>query len=115
MKDWDDLGSDESNLMLNTNPDDDDLRMDSTGKLLPPGEVPIAKELYVAIKDFNPDDNEPRLTKDEIKLLSFRIGEILIATLLPNSSEWFEGYRHNDSDCICGIAPKSAVRKILFM
>ena len=28
LKDWDDLGSDESHLVLNTNPDDDDLRID---------------------------------------------------------------------------------------
>lgn len=115
LKDWDDLGSDDSRLVLNTNPDDDDLRLDSSGKVLMAGEVPIQKELYLAIKDFNWEDKEPRLTKDEIRLLSFRRGEILITTLSPNSSGWFEAYRHNDPDCICGIAHKNAVRKILFM
>lgn len=102
-------------MVLNTNPDDDDLRIDSSGKIMPPGEIPIVKELFVAIKDFNMAESEPRLTKDEIRLLSFRIGEILIVTLPPNKSGWFEAYRHNDPDCICGIAHKDVIKKIHFM
>ena len=70
--------------------------------------------MYLATKDFNSDEKEPSVTGDNIKLLSFRIGEILLVTLQPNSYGWFEGYRHNDPDRVCGLAHKNAIRRILF-
>ena len=78
------------------------------------GEISVKPELYLAIRDFNPKDLEPAITNHKIKPLSFRVGEILIVTLTLNEQGWFEGYRHNDPDRICGVSHKSMIRKILF-
>lgn len=38
----------------------------ASDSVLQPGEVPVLEELYLAIKDFNPEDKEPALTKDHL-------------------------------------------------
>jgi hypothetical protein len=37
--------------------------------------------MYLATKDFNNDDKEPLVSGDNLKFLSFRIGEIILVTL----------------------------------
>jgi len=43
-----------------------------------------------------------------------REGELILMTIAPNKSGWFEGYRANDPDRLCGIAHKSFLKKINF-
>lgn len=59
------------------------------------GPVPVLPELYLAMKDFNPDLKE-RGTHLASLLLGFRTGELILMTVKPNRGGWFEGYRHND-------------------
>jgi hypothetical protein len=96
------------------NMNSDDLMHLVTDSIYLPGEAPVLPELYLAIKDFNPDDTEPTLTKEHVNIMSFKIGEIIILTAPPNKAGWFEGYRSTDPDRICGIAHKNAVKKIHF-
>ena len=70
--------------------------------------------MYLAIKDFNPDCKEPALSKDHLQLMNFRVGELILMTIPPNKAGWFEGYRANDSERVCGIAHKNAVKQIHF-
>jgi hypothetical protein len=79
-----------------------------------PGEVNIIHEIYLAIKDFNPLDQEVPISKEQVLLLSYKIGELVLITLSPNKGGWFEGYRANDPDRICGIAHISSLKKINF-
>lgn len=79
-----------------------------------PGEVPIANELYLATKNYNPDIKEPTISSENIRLLGYRAGEIVIVTLTPNRGGWLEGYRANDPDRLCGLAHSSSFRKINF-
>lgn len=46
--------------------------------------------------------------------MSFRVGELVLMTISPNKAGWFEGYRANDKDRICGICHKNAVKRIHF-
>lgn len=84
----------------------------STTKM--PGEVSIIQELYLATRDFNPHEKELPVTKNMIQILSFRAGELILMTLEPNKGGWFEGYRHNDPERICGISHINALKKINF-
>ena len=70
--------------------------------------------MYLAIRDFNVEEREPTFTSEDIRLLSFKVGDIILVTLTINSNGWFEGYRHSDSDRLCGIAHKSMIRRILY-
>ena len=79
-----------------------------------PGKVHIKHDLYLAIKNFNPDNKDPQPPKDQAQFLSFRAGEMILMTMEPNNGGWFEGYRHNDPQRLCGIAHKSTVKKINF-
>eukprot|EP00347_Sterkiella_histriomuscorum_P007593 403348324 len=102
LKDWNEIGVHNHNQFL------------TSSSALPLGNVPIVNELYLAVKDFNPEDTEPLITQEGIKLLNFRSGEILQMTLQTNQGGWFEGYRTNDPDCLCGLTHISAVKKINF-
>lgn len=82
--------------------------------MLKSGEVSILPALYLAIRDFNGDGKEPVLGQQKIKLLSFRVGEILLLTLEPNRGGWFEGYRGSDPDRVCGIAHQSCIKRVNF-
>ena len=88
----------------------------STGRRLEKGKVPALNCLYVAIKDFNPEDKEVATdTKHPaIKILSFRTGELVLITKEPNRGGWFEGYRHNDPERLCGISHISTLNKVNF-
>jgi len=66
------------------------------------------------IRDFNPEDRERSLDEQGIRLLAFRTGELILMTLCPNKGGWFEGYRHNDPERMCGIAHVSSLKKINF-
>lgn len=78
------------------------------------GDADIVHELYLGVKDFNPEDDEQLIAQNGIKILNFRAGEIIQMTIAPNSAGWFEGYRINDPDCVCGISHISSVKKINF-
>lgn len=78
------------------------------------GEIPIRHEFYVAIKDFNADDTEQPISRDRVRILAFRTGELILMTIEPNKAGWFEGYRHNDPERLCGISHKSFLKKINF-
>ena len=71
-------------------------------------------EIFIVIKDFNPDGKEPLLTSEKVRILSLREGELVLMTIAPNKSGWFEGYRANDPDRLCGIAHKTFLKKINF-
>ncbi|CDW81031.1 UNKNOWN [Stylonychia lemnae] len=101
LKDWNEYGYMDQNLFIQS-------------VMIENGEAPIIPELYLAIKDFNPEDQEPLIANEGVKLLNFRAGEIVQLTLQPGKGGWFEGYRTNDPDCICGIAHISTVKKINF-
>ena len=70
--------------------------------------------MFLAVRNFNPIDDEPIFSSQNIRFLSFRVGEIINVTLTINEYGWFEGYRHNDPDRLCGISHKSMIRRILF-
>ena len=76
--------------------------------------MPIIPGLYLAIKNFNPDVKEPLVGSENIRLLGFRAGEIVMMTLVVNKGGWFEGYRANDPDRLCGLAHISCFKKINF-
>lgn len=66
----------------------------------------------MAIRDFNPDDREVTTEgkpRGAVRVLSFRTGELVLMTVEPNKGGWFEGYRHNDPERLCGISHISAV------
>lgn len=78
------------------------------------GEAPIFDEIFLVIKDFNPDDKEPLISQEKVRILSLREGELLFMTILPNKGGWFEGYRANDPDRLCGLGHNSFLKKINF-
>jgi hypothetical protein len=49
-----------------------------------------------------------------IKILSYRAGELILMTLSPNKGGWFEGYRFNDPEKLCGISHISTLKKVNF-
>ena len=74
----------------------------------------IIHELYLVIKDFNPEGKEPLLTTDKVRILSLKVGDLLFMTMSPNKGGWFEGYKASDPDKVCGIAHKAFIKKINF-
>ena len=44
----------------------------------------------------------------------YRAGELIVMTIAPNKGGWFEGYRTNDMNRICGISQLSTVKKVNF-
>ena len=111
LENWDSLGNDDSHTDTNI----DLLNIDEEDQYcLKPGEVPILEEIYLALRDFNPRDNEPPLNEDQVILISFQVGELIFMTLPPNKNGWFEGYRANDPDRMCAISHISALKKINF-
>ena len=78
------------------------------------GEVSVKNEMYLGIRDFNLKEEEVAITEDNVRFLSFRVGEIILVTHEMNEYGWFEGYRHNDPERICGVCHKSMIRRILF-
>lgn len=81
---------------------------------LSPGVVPVLPQLYVGIKDFNPEDREKPIDGRNLRILAYRAGEIILMTVPPNKGGWFEGYRFNDPDRECGLGHISSLKKILF-
>jgi hypothetical protein len=78
--DWEDLGLEGHEIHASS--------MDIMGgfenqTIYTPGIVPILPELYVAIKDFNPDDRERSLDekKGGVRILAYRAGELILMTL----------------------------------
>lgn len=82
------------------------------------GLTPILHELFVAILDFNPDDRERPLDEKKggagVRILAYRTGELIIMTLSPNKGGWFEGYRFNDPERLCGLGHISTLKKVNF-
>ena len=78
-----------------------------------PGFVPIQSDLYLAIRDFNPEDREKPIDRG-VRFLAFRAGELVLITLGPNKAGWFEGYRFNDPERQCGLSNISALKKVNF-
>jgi hypothetical protein len=111
LTDWEDVGIDISSIGQQSQ---SELMNFGSYQVHKPGEAPIIHDIYLATKDFNPDDKEPLLTNEYVKILSFRAGELILMTIEPNKGGWFEGYRHNDPERICGIAHKSALKRINF-
>ena len=107
---WEEFGCDSSSInSLN----DELLRLDSSVTLLP-GEVPIHEEIYISTKHFNDDGNEQIPFGDAFKLLSFKAGDLIMMTVSPNRWGWFEGYRANDPETVCGVSHKSLLKRINF-
>jgi len=87
------LGSDESSQLLNVN---DDIMHFENDPSLNTGEAPVKEELYLGLCDFNCKNEEWGLNEEQIRILSFQAGDLILVTALPNESGWFEGYRAND-------------------
>ena len=80
-----------------------------------PGEVQPLGEIFVAIKDFNPEDREkPLESTGGVRVLGYRAGELILMTIPPNKGGWFEGYRFNDPERQCGLGHISSLKKLLF-
>jgi hypothetical protein len=47
-------------------------------------------------------------------VLGYRAGELILMTLPPNKGGWFEGYRFNDPERLCGLGHISSLKKLLF-
>jgi hypothetical protein len=47
---------------------------------LQPGEVRVLHDIFVAIKDFNPEDREKTLDENGVKVLGYRAGELILMT-----------------------------------
>ncbi|CDW84035.1 UNKNOWN [Stylonychia lemnae] len=110
LKEWEDIGFEISNI---ANTSIDMLRFNSF-QSYDEGEIGILHEIFLVTKDFNPEEKEPLLTSEKVRVLSLRVGELLFMTIAPNKGGWFEGYRANDPDRLCGIAHKSFLKKINF-
>ena len=78
------------------------------------GIIPVIEEMYVGVRNFNPNNKEPPLSRNLINILSFKQGNIILITIMPNKNGWFEGYRANDPTRTCGIAHKSSIKIINF-
>jgi hypothetical protein len=74
----------------------------------------VLPDIFVATKDFNPEDRERPLDKNGLRVLGYRAGELILMTLPPNKGGWFEGYRFNDPERLCGLGHISSLKKILF-
>ncbi len=70
--------------------------------------------MHIAIKDFNKDSKESSVTMEFIRILSYEAGDIIFMTKKPNRSGWFEGYRSNDPNRMCGISHVGSIKKINF-
>lgn len=77
-----------------------------------PGEIPIINDIYLVVKDFNSDSNKMSVIFDGVKMLSYFVGELVLITLAPNRDGWFEGYRANDPQKLCGIGHIKTLKKI---
>eukprot|EP00347_Sterkiella_histriomuscorum_P012684 403367623 len=111
LREWDDLGIDLA--ILDNGGNMDMLRFNSFIQF-EPGEIAILSEMYLVVKSFNPDNREPLLSNDKVRILSLREGDLVLMTVLPNKSGWFEGYKATDSDRLCGIGHKNFLKKINF-
>lgn len=60
----------------------------------------------VATKDFNVESKRDILV-DDIPLLSFKKGEVIIVTKTENQAKWCEGYVINKLDIKLGFFPSS--------
>ena len=109
LQNWNEIGSEFSIAGITS-----EFTAPNTVQEFEPGEVPIIPELYLAIKNFNPDIKEPPLGTENIRVLGFRAGEIVMMTIATNRGGWFEGYRANDPDHLCGLAHISCFKKINF-
>ena len=80
-----------------------------------PGNVDVLTDIFVATKDFNPEDREKPLEQSGgVRALGYRAGELILMTIPPNKGGWFEGYRFNDPERLCGLGHISTLKKILF-
>ena len=64
LKDWHDIGYNSNSFTTTTT-------------IIQSGPCSIVYELHLAVKDFNPEDTEPLLSSEGIKLLNFRAGELI--------------------------------------
>jgi len=64
------------------------------------------KVIHQAIRDFNTVKSR-KFVIDDIPLLSFKRGDLIVVTKLPNQSDWAEGYIINKADVKLGIFPNS--------
>ena len=111
MVDFDELGIDLKELNKSGQEISD---FDSHSHTLVPGPVPIMHEIYYAIRDFNPEDKEKSQDDKGFKILAYRTGELILMTIKPNRGGWFEGYRFNDPERLCGLGHMSTLKKINF-
>lgn len=120
LTDWEDLGIDLKSIQEEDDGNNDQFQFMETEQLtvLSPGLVPVLPQIFVGIKDFNPEDREKSLgdlnSGQNLRILAFRAGELILMTLPPNKGGWFEGYRFNDPDRICGLGHISSLKKVLF-
>jgi hypothetical protein len=69
----------------------------------------------VASKDFNIEEEEPPIgEKDQIFVLSFEAGDLIIITKEANAHGWLEGYVHNDPECLAGVTHTNFCKLLRF-
>ena len=73
----------------------------------------LPKAVYYAVKDFNYDLFIPYAV-DQIPLLSFMKGDMIVVTKQANAAGWCEGYVINKLEVSLGIFPKVFVSHIKF-
>ena len=101
MNDWEDIGLDLKSVKDDFAANILDIQFTDMEKLSAylPGEVQPIGEIFVAIKDFNPEDRERPLDSTGcVRVLGYRAGELILMTITPNKGGWFEGYRFNDPE-----------------
>jgi len=114
LPDWEDIGSKESSITIFGEPNQPKFGKFLSLPILKAGEAQVKPILYVAVRDFNVEGTEPAVTKEKIRFLSFRAGDLIIVTLEANRQGWFEGYRGGDAEKICGLAPVQTVKQVKF-
>ena len=117
LNDWEDIGLDIHSVKNEIGENILDIQLTDMENLsvFSPGEPQPLGDIFVAIKDFNPEDREkPLESAGNVRILGYRAGELILMTIPPNKGGWFEGYRFNDPSRLCGLGHISSLKKLLF-
>jgi hypothetical protein len=116
INDWEDLGIDPKSVKDNVDNilDIQLTDMEKLSSFSPNPSTPVLSDIFVAIKDFNPEDREKPFDISGVRPLAHRAGELILMTIPPNKGGWFEGYRFNDPERLCGLGHISSLKKLLF-
>ena len=108
---WDDFGNAASHHLLHKKKT---MQKNDTDKSFKEGTAPVSGNIFLARLEFNPENLESLVSKEKIKFLSCEAGDLIVATINPNSFGWFEGYNGSDPKRLCGVIHVDATKKLNF-